>query len=202
MATIDTNTQCELRFIDAKDLKADTQKRTVSGYGVVYNSLSQDLGGFKERIMPGAAADAFAAGSDSRLLVDHNLQKLLGRTASGTLKLSDDATGVRFECNVPATSYGNDLLELLNRNDVSKCSFGFIVPDGGDKFITENNQVIREINKLQLYEISILTAADPAYTSTSVDLRVAPAVKMRISEKMNNDNVKRHYELTYNLLRG
>lgn len=194
-----TTNQIETRLINAVghlELRTDVAKRSVSGYGIVYNSLSADLGGFKERILPGAASAAFAAGSDVRLLVDHNTEKMLGRTASGSLKLSDDATGVGFNCTVPDTSYGNDLLALLARGDVTKCSFGFIVPDGGDKFVSDGNAVVREISQLNLFEVSILTAADPAYTATSVNLRVAPTVLARLPENNSRiSNLRRSLQL-------
>lgn len=189
----------EIRWIEATgkmELRADAEKRTVSGFGLVYGSLSADLGGFRERLLPGCASNAFAQASDVRLLVDHSMQKLLGRTGSGSLKLSDDPLGVRFECSVPATSYGNDLLALMARGDVSKCSFGFTVPAGGDRFVTEGNQVIREVSQLDLFEVSILTAADPAYTATSVNLRVAPAVLARLPENYSRiSNCRRSLEI-------
>lgn len=167
----------ELRLIQATELRSDVEKRTVSGYGIVYNSPSQDLGGFKEIILPGAATDAFAQGVDVRLLVDHSMQKLLGRTASKSLALSDEPTGLRFECSVPDTSYGNDLLALMARGDVGKCSFGFTVPDGGDNWQNTGGQVIRSISKLNLQEVSILTGYDPAYAQTSVSLRASELAK-------------------------
>lgn len=60
-----------------------------------------------------------------RALYEHNYTQLLGRTKSGTLVLSEDDTGLRFELTPPNTQLGNDVLELVERGDISGMSFGF-----------------------------------------------------------------------------
>src|SRR5436190_5368915 len=85
----------ELRFADP-----ETTNRLV-GYAAVYNSLSADLGGFKERIKPGAFRSSVTGGTDIRALVDHDASKILGRTSSGTLRLSEDQVGLRIEIDLP-----------------------------------------------------------------------------------------------------
>jgi HK97 family phage prohead protease len=96
------------------------------GYAVRWNSLSEIIWDeFREQFAPGAFKDSLASGSDVRALYEHNYTQLLGRTKSGTLVLSEDDTGLRFELTPPNTQLGNDVLELVERGDISGMSFGF-----------------------------------------------------------------------------
>ncbi|HEY0008098.1 MAG TPA: HK97 family phage prohead protease, partial [Tepidisphaeraceae bacterium] len=81
------------------------------GYAAVFNSDSEDLGGFVERLLPGSFADSLTDGSDIRALVGHDDAKLLGRSSSGTLRLAEDERGLRVEIDLPNVSYANDLRE-------------------------------------------------------------------------------------------
>jgi hypothetical protein len=88
----------ELRFADP-----EVPNRLI-GYAAVFNSNSADLGGFKERITPGAFRNSIAGGTDIRALVDHDPSKLLGRTNAGTLRVSEDQVGLRVEIDLPDVS--------------------------------------------------------------------------------------------------
>src|ERR1700678_3439794 len=92
----------QIRSNDISDLKVNVAARTVSGYAAVFNSLSKDLGGFKEVIRPGSFQRSIQANSDVRATYNHGT--LLGRTASGTLKLNEDARGLAFELQLPDTT--------------------------------------------------------------------------------------------------
>lgn len=154
--------------------------RLLSGYAARYNMLSHDLGGFRERILPGAFKASVEGGADIRSLVDHDSGKLLGRTAAGTLRLSEDAKGLRFEVDLPeGVSYAEDLRVLVKRGDVRANSFGFRIPPGGDRFKEEGKTFVRELLNVDLKEVSVLMSL-PAYPGTSVQLRVDPAVIQRI----------------------
>ena len=169
------------------ELRTDeTTKRTwIKGLAAVFNQASADMGGFTEIISPGAFATsladpASAPGGDFRCLVNHDPEKILGRTSNQTLTLQEDATGLRFESMVPDTSYGRDLLELLNLGTIRGCSFGFYVPDDGDSIVcTGNGQIIRTLNTICLAEVSMTTS--PAYDGTSISLRVDPSILERVS---------------------
>src|SRR5262245_4908775 len=97
----------------AASLRAETRGKaaagaaTIVGYAAVYNSFSELLdnngGGFYERIAPGTFARALDRNPDVRFLVDHKTELLLGRTKSGTLRLADDARGLRIEADPPDT---------------------------------------------------------------------------------------------------
>lgn len=157
------------------------QPNKLVGYAAVYGSLSADLGGFKERIAPGAFKGAVNGTMDVRALVDHNPEKLLGRTSANTLRLSEDSKGLRVEVDLPDTSYANDLKALMKRGDVPGMSFGFKVPDGGQRFIRENGQAVRELTNITLKEVSAITST-PAYGDTSLQLRVDPEVIRQIGQ--------------------
>src|SRR5262245_16491200 len=99
--------------------------RTLKGYAVKYNELSENLGGFVEQIAPGAFDDSLNDGDDVRFLAEHDPKMLLGRNTSGTLSLRSDSVGIAFSCELPNTQLGNDILEQVRRGDLSGMSFGF-----------------------------------------------------------------------------
>ena len=137
--------------------------RMVHGYAAVFNSESEDLGGFIEIIKPGAFDDVM--NDDVRALYNHDPNYLLGRTTSGTLKLFVDARGLGYEYESPNTSYGNDLIVLMERGDVTQSSFGFTIKK--DTWIQRGNVLFRFIEKVgRLYDVSPVTY--PAYPATSV----------------------------------
>ena len=146
--------------------------RTISGYAVTWQDLSQDLGGFKEKVQKGAFTQSLRD-RDVMILYGHDQNQILGRVSSGTLTLAEDERGLKFSCKLPNTSTANDLVELMSRQDVRSMSFGFSVPEGGDDWQDINGQVVRTLLQVVLYEISVV--GDPAYTTSSVNLRSAPA---------------------------
>lgn len=158
----------EIRFNKDIELRQnDLGQSIAAGYAVVYNSLSEDLGGFRERIQPGALTAALA-NSDVRCLRDHNPSLVLGRNTAGTLRLQDTPQGLYFECNLPPTTTGNDTRVSLERGDLTGCSFAFYVAK--DEYVKEASGTVRVITEIsQLDDVSIVTY--PAYPATSVDLR-------------------------------
>jgi HK97 family phage prohead protease len=140
--------------------------RKLIGTAAVFNTPAQ-IGGFTESIRPGAFRASLASGADVRALVDHDDSKLLGRTRSGTLRLAETDKGLAFELDVPDTTLGRDVLHMAERGDLSGCSFGFAVPDGGDAW---PNHSTRELRSVTLHEISILHRL-PAYDATTVAAR-------------------------------
>lgn len=138
--------------------------KTLSGYAAVFNSEA-NLGDFSEVIRRGAFAKTLATGTNIRALWQHNGDALLGTTKGGTLKLEEDAHGLRFDLSLPDTSHGRDLAILVDRGDVSGCSFGFRVAEGGDRWEHRGNQLVRELLTVELHEITL--THDPAYSDTS-----------------------------------
>lgn len=154
------------------EIRADSDgNKTVSGYLAVYGQRSVDLG-FTEVIAPGAFTASLKNNPDVRLLLQHDWSKPLARTASGTLQLRDDSTGLGFTASLPDTTYANDLAESISRGDISGCSFGFFC--NNDSWETDSTgKAIRTLLAVTLSEGSIVTA--PAYPQTSVSLRSCPA---------------------------
>jgi HK97 family phage prohead protease len=162
----------EIRFSDAQELRIQTDaagKRTLTGYAAVFNEESQDLGGWTETIKPGAFRRSLATGPDVMALSEHDRNKgLLGRTKSGTLRLSEDNVGLRFECDIPDTQLGNDTAVSVARRDLDACSFGFIALDTSwDQ--NAAGGVVRTLNDVDLRDVTI--TSQPAYLGTSVQLR-------------------------------
>jgi len=139
------------------------------GYASVFNSLSEDLGGFKERIHPQAFNRSLGSGFDVRALVNHDTTLVLGRRSNNTLQLTVDTKGLKVSIAPPKTSYANDLLELVSRGDVSQMSFGFIIAPGGEAWSNEDGLKVRTVTDLDLLEVSVVSI--PAYSDTTVALR-------------------------------
>lgn len=139
----------------------------ITGYAAVFHSLSEDLGGFRERILPGAFKASLEENADIRALWNHDSNYVLGRTPN-TLSLWEDEIGLRFEVTPPDTQWARDLMESIGRGDVTQTSFRFITRK--DQFIHGEDDIIyRELVELELIEVSPVTF--PAYQATNVQLR-------------------------------
>src|SRR5947209_16958352 len=111
----------ELRFFDlsrAEVRAAEDGSKTFIGHAAVFNSLSQELWGFYERVAPSAFQRAEQGKDDVRALFNHNPDLILARTKSGTLDLAADSEGLLAQFGIPDTSYGRDLAISLERKDV------------------------------------------------------------------------------------
>lgn len=150
----------ELRAIDG-----DAEKPMIVGYAAVFNQLSDDLGGFREQIAPGAFTKAL--GNDIRALFNHDANIILGRTRSKTLRLSEDQKGLRIEIDPPNTATARSVVEALRRGDISQMSFGFRTIK--DKWDNVAGKVVRTLIDLDLFDVSPVTF--PAYPQTEVALR-------------------------------
>jgi len=157
--------------------------RSIAGEAIVYNTLSQDLGGFKERIAPGAFTQSLKNNPDVLAYYSHDPSKILGRVSSGSLAIQDSSTALRFTCKLPDTSWANDVIALASRGDLHSMSFGFSLLPGGDTWEQIGSEIIRTVTAATLYEISVV--GDPAYKSSSFSLRSCPA-SLRL--KINRDD--------------
>ena len=155
----------EIRVFKSQELRADVESRTIRGYAAVFNSDSENLGGFIERIDPQAFDGVLE--DDVRALINHDDNMILARTSSGTLNLSVDERGLSYEFEVPNTTYGNDLLVSVQRGDISQSSFGFSVAEDEWERGDVRRRTIKKVARL--YDVSPVTY--PAYPDTSVAMR-------------------------------
>lgn len=147
---------------------ANNEPRSLSGYAAIFNSLT-DIGCFQEQIAEGAFDEALADPNlDVVARFDHDGQPL-GRTANGTLKLTVDNHGLRYDVTPPDTSLGRDILALVKRGDVSSSSFAFSLRSNGDTWDYSGKVPIRTLRNINLHDVSPVTT--PAYASTSVQAR-------------------------------
>lgn len=142
-----------------------TAGRRIEGYAATFHTEAR-LGGMVETIAPGAFRASLAG--DVLAMLDHDPGKVLGRTRSGTLRLTEDAKGLAFSLDLPDTQAGRDVLALAERGDLGGMSFGFTVPKGGDSWQGER----RTLRTIALKEISVVQAW-PAYPDTEITVRAA-----------------------------
>lgn len=159
----------EYRHFTATELRARSgDKPGISGHAAVFNQLSEDLGGYREKIQPGAFADTIKGG-DVRALWNHDPNFILARTKSGTLRLAEDNTGLKIDADLPDTTFARDLLKSIDRGDVDQMSFGFMVLPDGSSWRMEEGTLVRTLLKVELFDVSPVTF--PAYPQTDVSAR-------------------------------
>ena len=142
----------------------------LGGYALKFNKLSRNLGGFVEQIAPGALTKTLKDGGDVLCRYQHEDGLLLGRTSSGTLRLSVDDVGLLYEVDMPDTSYARDLAALAARGDVRHSSFAFRIMHGGDDWsLTPEGFPLRTITELGLEDVA--PVVNPAYLDTTSGLR-------------------------------
>lgn len=139
----------------------------ISGYFAVFNSVYELWQGATETIAETAFDDALS--DDIRCLIDHDTRLVLGRNKAGTLELKKDSRGLWGEVKInPQDQDAVNLYERVKRGDVDQCSFGFDIIE--ETFEDQGNGAVRWIiDKVKLYEVSIVTF--PAYEETSVSAR-------------------------------
>lgn len=168
------------------------------GYAAVYNSLSEDLGGFREIIREGAFDAALKEKPDVSARVQHQGGlSTIGRTTNGTLKLTSDDKGLRYEVKLPNTTAGRDIYELVQRGDIDKSSFAFSLRDEGDKapeqWFFESDPPTRELLNLNLHDVAPVDG--PAYSATTVSARALEQARAKVKppELKTDTDLKTEY---------
>lgn len=146
-----------------------TAMRRLSGYAALYDTETVIGGLFREVIERGAFTKALQRGDDVRALFNHDANVILGRSTSGTLRLFEDALGLRYEVDLPDTQAGRDLWTLVERGDVTQSSFAFAVDD--QEWRAGGELALRVVKDVRLFDVSPVTY--PAYNETSVSVRSA-----------------------------
>jgi uncharacterized protein len=138
----------------------------ISGHASVFDSLSEDLGGFREIVKPGAFARSIKS-DDIVLLIEH-MGLPLARSKSGTLHLEEDAKGLLISSDLdPSDPDVQRLAPKMARGDLKHMSFGFRTMK--DAWRTEGGKQLRELHEVKLFDVSVVTF--PAYRKTDVALR-------------------------------
>lgn len=155
----------EIRIFDFKLRTAKKDgKEQIVGYAAVFNKLSEDLGGFRERIKPGTFSKTIQE-SDIRALFNHDPNYVLGRNKAGTLRLKENSKGLKIRIDPP--DWASNIMESIHRGDIDQMSFGFrTIKDSWSK---EDGQNIRQLEEVQLFDICPVTY--PAYPDTTVAVR-------------------------------
>jgi hypothetical protein len=150
--------------MERRTFSIEQKGRTLYGYAARFGEPAS-IGSFSEVIHPGAFTRSLAgpAAASIRAIYEHDDAALLGRVGAGTLRLKEDDVGLAFELDLPDTSLGRDVAELVKRGDVDGCSFGFVSVT--DKWVGEQ----RSLHAVDLHEITI--TSNPAYLTTSVSVR-------------------------------
>jgi len=140
----------ETRTIEARglELRREGTKAYIDGI-IPYGALSEDLGGFREKIAPSAFTRTLKAGTDIKALWAHDEREILGSTAAGTLKFESRAEGLRFSILAPTGAAPR--LETIERGDCRGVSFGFVVEKGGEVWDGD----VRTVTAARLLEVSV-----------------------------------------------
>jgi uncharacterized protein len=155
LETRTNQTTFEIREVEGTD------GMTFEGYASVFNSESEDLGGFRETVAPGAFKRSLQSRNDIKMLFNHDTGAILGSTRSGSMTLVEDERGLKVRATLPQTSLANDVAELIRTGIVDSMSFGFsVIRDSWDASGTN-----RVLEAVRLHEVSIV--AFPAYSGTA-----------------------------------
>ena len=175
----------EIRLGD--NATSTSESRHIEGYAIVFNSLSNDLGGFREIIEQGAITEELIKNSDILCLMNHDIKRgVLARSyhGRGSLKLDIDEHGLHYSFEAPKTALGDEVLEGIRRGDISKCSFAFVC--GEDNWTKdENGEYIRHVKKIKnLYDVSLVY--HPAYEETEAIADTRGLDELKAQEEANN----------------
>lgn len=169
-------------------VRKDGESPKIVGHAAVFNSPTR-IGfgswGFMESVAPGAFKESIKI-DDIRALFNHDPNLVLGRNTAGTLELKEDKKGLEYEIDPPDTQTARDLLESIDRKDITGSSFGFEVQE---QRWTEHDDDIdeRELLKLKLFDVSPVTF--PAYDDTDVSKRQYQEFRASIGASIADDIV-------------
>jgi len=148
---------------------------TLSGYALKWNELSSDRGGYQVRLLPNSAKFA----EQVLALYNHDSSEVIGNNKNGTLRFTSDETGVKFEVDLPDTSTGRDVAELVGKGYIAGMSFAMANrPDGRE--ITENGKTIYEASSFLVDEFSV--TGNPSFAGTTV----------KVKNEKTGDGMQRH----------
>jgi HK97 family phage prohead protease len=168
----------------------DPASRKFFGYAAKFGVNSRELGygdnQFVEVIERGAFGSSLSNAEDDTIFnLEHISRFILGRKSSNTVRIYEDDTGLAVECDIPETTYGNDLLVSIRRKDIKFMSFAFLpVKEEWDMTVKPYK---RTIKVAQLFDVAAVI--DPAYLQTSVSLRGMPVIPKEKIQLADDDNL-------------
>jgi hypothetical protein len=140
----------------------------IRGTAIVFNERSHDLGGFVEVIRPEAMRRTLSEGIDLRAFFDHDPGKVLGRLSAGTLKVSESRYGLDIEIDPPIPTEPANLMQSIERGDITGMSFGFRIMPEGEEWRREGGGIVRYVTDMRVHEVSVVSM--PAYEPTHVEV--------------------------------
>jgi hypothetical protein len=183
--------KCELRSEPEAPSK-------IVGYAAVYDSLSVDLGGFRERLRKGAFRSVLESPDlDVVANCDHDNSRILGRfrrvggtVTSSSLRIAEDDHGLKIEFDIPDTTLGNDITYLMREKIIDQMSFAFNCEPEAEVWTREDGNEVREITEVcGLYDISLVVF--PAYEATEAQLRSKQINNLKSTNQLRWEITKR-----------
>jgi hypothetical protein len=174
------------------EVRAEGDGMTFTGYASVFNSPSEDLGGFIEYVAPGAFKRSLQSRNEVKLLWNHDAGEPLASLRGGTMQLVEDEVGLKVTAQLPNTTRGRDVAELLRTKVIDSMSFGFnVIKDSWSR-----DGQTRTLESVRLFETSIVSF--PAYSSTTATVRSQPTInpdqladallKLESGEELDEEN--------------
>jgi HK97 family phage prohead protease len=152
------------------EVRAEGDGMSFTGYASVFNSPSEDLGGFVEYVAPGAFKRSLQSRNEVKMLWNHDAGEPLASLRGGTMQLVEDERGLKVTASLPQTSRGKDVAELLRTKVIDSMSFGFnVIKDSWSR-----DGQTRTLESVRLFEVSIVSF--PAYESTTAQVRSAQTI--------------------------
>jgi HK97 family phage prohead protease len=152
------------------EIRSEGDGMTFTGYASVFNSTSDDLGGFIEYVAPGAFKRSLQSRNEVKLLWNHDSGEPLASLRGGTMQLVEDSVGLKVTAKLPNTTRGRDIAELLRTKVIDSMSFGFnVIKDSWSR-----DGQTRTLESVRLFETSIVSF--PAYSATTATVRSAPSI--------------------------
>ena len=165
----------EIRSIETS---FDSKDNVIEGYAIKFNTVSEILYDkekrrfFREIIDREAITQELIDNSDIKFLFNHDKERLLARRNKGTGSLNVEVRdeGVYFSFEIPNTSIGGDLKEMIKRGEVTTCSFAFTDGDNIEWDFSDREIPTRTVKSIRgLFDLSAVF--DAAYSQTEISCR-------------------------------
>jgi HK97 family phage prohead protease len=173
----------ERRFLQSEVLVEAGESPKITGYAAVFGKRSFLLGDFVEVVDSKAFDECLASNPTIVGLINHDESLVMGKTTSGTMRVSVDEVGLKYEIDPPDTSYAKDLMVSMRRKDIDSSSFGFFCRADSWAYDKVTKQNVRTILKADVFDCSIVL--NPAYGDSSSQVRsLFPEDKGSIPEEI------------------